>query len=140
MNLVHTTELLLSRIAQLLQPFDLTPSSALVLSMLANSSEPLSPSEIASRLITSRATVTSLLDSLERRRYVRRRPHPTDRRMLLIEPTKKGRQIAEQFLPIVHSHQREWFEAFDVEEQGLMLDLLQRLQGILSVEPDKAGE
>jgi DNA-binding MarR family transcriptional regulator len=140
MNLVFTTDLLLGRIARLLQPFDLTPSSGLVLSMLVNSEEPLPPSEIASRLITSRATVTSLLDSLERRGYVRRTPHPTDRRMLLIEPTERGRQVAEAYLPVVHNHQRLWFEVLDEAEQASLLDLLHKLQASLAVETDGTGE
>src|SRR5512135_2089907 len=87
MNLVRTSDLLVKRIANLVQPFDLTPSSGLVLGILADVGAPLPPNQIAERLIISRASVTSLIDSLERRGYVRRLPHTTDRRMLLIELT-----------------------------------------------------
>ena len=66
----------------------------LVLGILADAPDPLAPNEIAERLIISRATVTGLLDSLETRAYVRRTPHPTDRRMLLIELTESGRAAA----------------------------------------------
>jgi DNA-binding MarR family transcriptional regulator len=79
MNLVRTSELLVKRIADLVQPFDLTSSSGLVLGILADFGGPLPPNKIAERLIISRASVTSLLDSLERRGYVRRSPHGTDR-------------------------------------------------------------
>src|SRR3972149_3396185 len=97
MNLARTGDLLVRRIADLVQHFVLTPPSGLVLGILADSESELPPNEIAERLILSRASVTSLLDSLERRGYVRRRPHPTDRRMLLIELTDVGRRIARQF-------------------------------------------
>ena len=60
MNLVFTADLLQKRIATLLQPLHLTPTSGLVLSILANAELPLPPNEIADRLIISRATVTGL--------------------------------------------------------------------------------
>ena len=67
MNLVFTADLLVKRISDLLKPFDLSPASGLVLSILADSESPLPPNKIADRLIISRATVTGLIDSLERR-------------------------------------------------------------------------
>ena len=128
MNLVFTADLLVKRISELVQPFDLTPASGLVLSILADSESPLPPNQIAERLIISRATVTGLVDSLERRGYVRRLPHPSDRRMLLIEPTDTGRQAADAFRPIVHQHQRVWMDVLDEQEQGQLINFLKRLQ------------
>jgi len=131
MNLVFTADLLVKRISDLLQPFDLSPASGLVLSILTDSESPLPPNKIADRLIITRATVTGLIDSLERRGYVRRLPHPSDRRMLLIEPTDTGRQVAYAFRPIVHQHQKVWLEALSEQEQGQLIDSLQRLQPTL---------
>lgn len=128
MNLVFTADLLVKRISELVQPFDLTPASGLVLSILADSESPLPPNQIAERLIISRATVTGLIDSLEQRGFVRRRPHPSDRRMLLIEPTDAGRQVANAFRPIVHRHQKGWMEVLNEKEQGQLIDFLKRLQ------------
>jgi DNA-binding MarR family transcriptional regulator len=128
MNLVFTADLLVKRISDLLKPFDLSPASGLVLSILTDSESPLPPNKIADRLIISRATVTGLIDSLERRGYVRRQPHQSDRRMLLIEPTDTGRQVAHAFRPIVHQHQRMWMEALNEKEQGQLIDFLKRLQ------------
>ena len=67
MNLVLTADLLEKRITSLLLPFNLSPATGLVLSILADSETPVSPNNIADRLIISRASVTSLLDSLEKR-------------------------------------------------------------------------
>lgn len=132
MNLVFTADLLVKRISQLLEPFDLTPTSGLVLSILADAEVPLPPNEIAARLIISRATVTGLIDSLERRGYAQRRPHPSDRRMLLIELTDKGKKIANEFRPLVHEHQKVWFEALDEKEQQRLINSLHRLQTALT--------
>lgn len=128
MNLVLTADLLVKRIARLLQPLHLTPASALVLSILADAQSPLPPNAIADRLIVSRATVTGLLDSLERRAYIRRRPHPSDRRMILAEITTSGREAADAFRPIVHRHEKEWFAVLGETEQQRLLVALQRLQ------------
>jgi MarR family transcriptional regulator, 2-MHQ and catechol-resistance regulon repressor len=128
MNLVLTADLLEKRIASLLLPFDLSPATGLVLSILADSEEPVSPNNIADRLIISRASVTSLLDSLEKRGYVTRQPHPTDRRMILVELTETGRQVADRFRPVVHHNQNLWLNVLNEEEQEQLVGMLQRIQ------------
>lgn len=131
MNLVLTAELMTKRIAALLQPFDLSPAAGLVLSMLVDSEEPLPPYKIAERLIVSRASVTGLIDSLERRGYARRAPHHDDRRMLLVFPTDSGRQVADTFRPIVHRHQKMWLDALGDEDKARLIDTLHTLQAAL---------
>jgi DNA-binding MarR family transcriptional regulator len=59
----------------------------------------LSPSEFAERVGVTRATITSLLDGLEREKFVTRQPHPVDRRMLQIHLTPKGRELIAGILP-----------------------------------------
>ncbi len=131
MNLVLTAELLQKCIASLIQPFDLSPATGLVLSILADSETPLSPNNIAQRLIISRASVTSLLDSLEKRGFVKRQPHLSDRRMLSVVLTDSGRQVANQFRPIVHKQQKVWLEALNEKEQEQLTQMLHRLQASL---------
>lgn len=131
MNLVLTADLLVKRISSLLQPFGLSPASGLVLSILADAESPLPPNEIADRLIISRATVTGLLDSLEKRGYAQRIPHLSDRRMLLVQLTEKGRQVANAFRPIVHEHQKVWLRVLSEDEQQRLINSLQRLQATL---------
>ena len=132
MNLAFTADLMFEEISRLLRPFDVTPASGLVLSNLAESGEPLAPREIAERLIVSRATITGLVDSLERRQYVRRLPHPDDRRMLLVEITESGRRVADEFRPVVHRQQRVWFQSLDDDAKQSFILYLRRIQGSLS--------
>jgi len=131
MNLVFTAELLEKGISSLLLPFDLSPATGLVLSIIADSESSVSPNHIAARLIISRASVTSLLDTLEKRGYVKRQPHPSDRRMLLVELTNSGRQVANQFRPIVHQHQKVWLNVLNEKEQEQLIQTLHRLQASL---------
>jgi DNA-binding MarR family transcriptional regulator len=132
MNLVRTADMLVKRIGDLVQPFGLSPSSALALGILVDAESPLPPNQIASRLIISRATVTGLLDSLEQRGYVRRLPHSSDRRMLLVEPTESGCRVAYEFRLVVHRRQTEWLAALSESEQGQLIDALHRLESVLS--------
>jgi DNA-binding MarR family transcriptional regulator len=131
MNLVRTADLLVKRIGELIQPLDLSPSSGLVLSILADAEAPLSPHEIAERLIISRATVTGLLDSLEKRDYVRRAPHAADRRMLRIELTDAGRRVAGDMRLLVHRSQKTWLASLSEQEKRQLIRWLHRLQAAL---------
>jgi DNA-binding MarR family transcriptional regulator len=51
--------------------------------------------------------------------------------MILVEITETGRQAASAFRPIVHQHQREWFEVLGETQQQQFLVALHRLQEIL---------
>lgn len=128
MNLVRTTDLLEKRIARLLQPYGLSPATGLVLSVLADAEAPVAPNAIAERLIISRASVTSLIDSLEKRGYVKRQPHVSDRRMLSIELTDAGRKVAEEFRPVVHQHEAVWLGVLGEGEQEELIRTLHRVQ------------
>jgi DNA-binding MarR family transcriptional regulator len=132
MNLVRTADLLVKRIGELVTPFGLSPSSGLALGILADAEAPLPPHQIAEKLIISRATITGLLDSLEKRGYVRRVPHGSDRRMLLIELTEAGRQVAHDFRVRVHQQQKEWLAALSEAEQEQLIAALHRLQDSLA--------
>jgi DNA-binding MarR family transcriptional regulator len=50
--------------------------------------------KIGQRLQVHPTSVTSAIDRLERQGYVRRRPHPVDRRATLAEITAQGRSAA----------------------------------------------
>ena len=57
------------------------------------------PSEIAEQLGVTRATVTGLLDGLEKETLISRTMHPDDRRAFCIELTPKGREFLAAMLP-----------------------------------------
>jgi DNA-binding MarR family transcriptional regulator len=55
---------------------------------------PMSMREVASALGIDPPNATVVVDDLESLGLVRRRPHPTDRRAKLVEPTRKGKEVA----------------------------------------------
>jgi DNA-binding MarR family transcriptional regulator len=56
--------------------------------------QPMSMGELAAALGIDRPNATVLVDDLEAQGLVRRRAHPTDRRTRLVEPTRKGKNLA----------------------------------------------
>jgi DNA-binding MarR family transcriptional regulator len=57
------------------------------------------PAQLAEKSGVTRATMTGLVDTLERDGMVTRRPHPEDRRQLSVELTKKGIAFIHSILP-----------------------------------------
>ncbi|HEY0071370.1 MAG TPA: MarR family transcriptional regulator [Chloroflexia bacterium] len=99
-----------------------------VLTVLRGAEGPLPPSVIADRMIVTRGTMTSVLDSLQRHGLIRRVPHSRDRRMLLVEITEEGVSRVETVLPRFHDTERRWMSCLSAEEQRTLLDMLARLQ------------
>ena len=60
--------------------------------------EPLSQQQLAQRLGVDRTTMVALLDALERKGVVGRRPHTADRRRNVVELTDTGRVTFDQAL------------------------------------------
>lgn len=58
---------------------------------------PLTPKVLADRLGITSASITAMLDRLQRAGYLVRTPHPTDRRSVLISATESGLAAVEWF-------------------------------------------
>ena len=131
MNLVKTGDLVVSRVADVLRAFGLSPAGGLVLSMLADAAAPMTPSEIRDRLLVKGPTVTGLIDNLVTAGLVRRSQHQQDRRRSLVALTDKGRRLADRFRPAVHDAERPWLEPLSESERRQLLKLLGRIQAHL---------
>lgn len=102
-NLVRTADALLAEFERRRRAIaDLSASAFQALAILEGADEPLAPHVIAERLLVSSASMTSLLDTLERRGLIERHDHPDDRRKVLIRLTDDARVIVDQMLPAVH--------------------------------------
>ena len=84
----------------------------------------ISPSVLAEKVGVKRATMTGLLDGLERKGLVERIAHPEDRRKLGIRLTNKGRQLLDEMLPGYYDHIGKLMAALSEKEReslGLLL-------------------
>ena len=131
-NLIRTSDRLLSEIDRRRRTVaDLSASASQILAIVEGAGEPLPPHVIAGRLLVTSGTMTSLLDTLERRGLVRRVPHPSDRRKLLIDITDEARIILDRMLPRVHGASRDAFAVLSDAECGALVGLLDRVQARL---------
>ena len=108
--------------------FGISPTAGMVLSIVEGAGRPLTPTDIATRLIVTTASVTSLLDTLERRGFVQRRAHPDDRRRLLVDVTPEGQAVLDRLLPGMHAFERRMFEGVPDGDKRRLLKLLERVQ------------
>ena len=60
---------------------------------------PRTPAELADASGVTRATMTGLIDTLERDGFVKREPDPNDRRMMSVRLTPAGEKFLVEFLP-----------------------------------------
>lgn len=128
-NLVRAGDMLYAELGRRLQAdFGISPAAGMALSIVEGAGEPLTPTVIAERLIVTTASVTSLLDTLERKGLVRRRPHPDDRRRVLVEVTAEGQAVLDRLLPGLHRMEREMFAGLDDGDKRRLLAMLGRLQ------------
>ena len=80
-NIVRTADLLVGlHNKQAGDEYKLSATARLALAVIEGAGEPLEPAVIADRLIITTDSTTSLLDTLQKRGHVVRRPHPADRR------------------------------------------------------------
>ena len=103
-----------------------------VLAVVAGAEEPLTPSAIAGRTFVGKTTVTSVLDTLERRGLVRRYPHPTNRRSVLVEATAAGGQTCGEILHRLHALERQWLADMPEPDRQTLVRLLGQAKGLFS--------
>jgi DNA-binding MarR family transcriptional regulator len=127
MNTIRTADVLFDRIGRLLRPLGVSAAGGLVLGLLRDRGA-MSPSEIGESLIVTRATVTGVVDSLERRGFVRRSPNPTDRRGLLVELTPDGTRVVAEVRSLIHRNEKAWMDGLSDEELAAYIGLLHRIQ------------
>ncbi|TSB20472.1 MarR family transcriptional regulator [Streptomyces sp. NBC_01525] len=104
----------------------LTGAQARVLGLLA--AQPLPMRRIAQRLKCEPSNITGIVDRLESRGLVERRPDPADRRVKLAAPTDEGRRTAEALRGSLN-FAREPLGRLTVAERTLLKELLQRMLG-----------
>ena len=103
-SIMRVQQILLARCNQALEPFGLTFAryeALMLLSFTRVGALPLG--KIGARLQVHPASVTNLVDGLEQLGYVRREPHPTDRRTTLASITPEGRRQAQEATEAMHA-------------------------------------
>lgn len=87
--------------------------------------------ELAEQAGIAASTATRILDALERRGIVERRPSSGDRRGVSITLTSAGRRMFEGEDEWMRTREREFYEHLPADERTLAPDLLERLATLI---------
>ena len=85
------------------------------------------PSDLACKMGITRATITGLLDGLEKDGFVERRQHPEDRRALTVHLTGAGRSFLEAMLPDHYRRIAALMSELDAGERRQLIELLHKV-------------
>lgn len=83
--------------------FGLTPSQFDLVATLGNT-EGMSPKELGEKTLMTKGTLTGVVDRLEARRLVRRRPSPEDGRGQIVQLTATGEALFAKIFPVMLAH------------------------------------
>jgi DNA-binding MarR family transcriptional regulator len=131
-----------SKFAERLSEIKLTPADAGILRILA-ATPAITQQALATALGTLPSRLVALIDALESRGILERRPHETDRRSHALHLTDEGRSTLQAVGRIAREHQNALLAALSEDEQRQLADLLRRVaaqQGLIpGVHPGYAG-
>jgi DNA-binding MarR family transcriptional regulator len=94
---LRTHQAMTASIDASLRAYELTRTGYLLMTTLRLSRDGTRPlGQLSKHLMVHPTTVTLALDQLEKRRLLKRKPHPTDRRTILASLTPAGRDLLEK--------------------------------------------
>jgi DNA-binding MarR family transcriptional regulator len=110
-----------------LQRHGLSIAGRLLLATIEGAGTALPANVLADRLFVSGASITSLVDTLERKGLVRRERAEHDRRVVLIGLTESAQPVIDAFLAEVTALHAAEFAIFSADEREQFVQLLARL-------------
>lgn len=84
--------------------------------------------ELAGRLGVTPATITRMVQRMEKNGFVQRRPDPADQRVSRVYLTEAGRDVRARLQAIWEQMEIENFSGFSDEERAVLHDLLFRIR------------
>ncbi|TKC15362.1 MarR family winged helix-turn-helix transcriptional regulator [Robertmurraya kyonggiensis] len=110
-----------------LKPYHITTEQWAVLRTLHESSQ-IPQKELSIKTDKDQATLTKILDLIEKRELVRRIPNPTDRRSFLIEITEKGTALVEELTHFIEEIFTKIVNGIEQEKLAIFQEVLHSLE------------
>lgn len=114
-------------IDQIIHPYDVYPGQPPLLLALS-AEDGLSQRELAARIHNKPATLTVMVDRMEKTGLVERRPDPDDQRVTRVYLTDKGRDVTVHVKEAIKATDEQTFSHFLPEEILLFRRLLLQMQ------------
>lgn len=122
------------RFAERLAPLQLAPPDAGILHIL-RSSPGISQQELAGRLGAHPSRLVAMIDGLEQRGLVERRPNTEDRRLYSLFLSEQGVASLDDIGRVAREHQEDLLKSLEREEQQQLTVLLQKIADAQGLTP-----
>jgi MarR family 2-MHQ and catechol resistance regulon transcriptional repressor len=117
---------LMEHAKQDIKRYKLNPTEFAVLELLYNKgAQPIQ--KIGDRILLASGSITYVVDKLEEKGYLIRKPCPEDRRVTYVEITKKGKDLMDTIFPEHMEAIKNVMEALDKEEMVVTTRSLKKL-------------
>lgn len=112
--------------AKAIEPLGISEVQLFILAALENLG-PQVQAHLSDPLRIDKATMVGLINGLEGKALVERKPHPNDRRAVLVHLTEDGREMLRRGFEISDQFVQKLFKGVSAEEQEILRKLLERL-------------
>lgn len=106
------------------------------LAVIEGAGGPLPAGEVSARMHITTGTMTSVLDTLERNRYVKRLADPSDRRRVLVDITPAAQAVLDKMLPEVQHVIAVALRDIDADTLQAFFDTLATVSAAIAAVPD----
>jgi DNA-binding MarR family transcriptional regulator len=123
------------RFHRVLEPLELHPREFAVLRAVRGN-EGQSQQALAERLRIPPSRMVAIVDELESRGLIERRPDSSDRRVRTLYVTRRGQKVLDDAFNLVVQNERAITDTLTAKERVQLLDLLNRIAGSLDLPTD----
>jgi len=118
---------------QLVKKYGLTGPQLVVIQVIAREGE-ISIGSLAKKVSLSQATVTNIVERLEKNGVLKRKKGEADKRRVLVAATEKAHEIIRNKPSLLHEQFVAHFKQLEPWEQTLLLSSLQRIASMMNAE------
>lgn len=139
-RLVYLTSLNLRNYAEkIMSPYDLTVEQFHLLKNTSRSSG-YTQSQLCDCVGKKPANITRILDRLEKKKWIERRVHPSDRRSSLVFLTREGENVVDKVVEIFESYSSRFMEGIGNDEEQVFRRVLGKINNNINNLMDEIGQ
>lgn len=107
--------------------FNLSAGRFTLMALLNRYTNGLMPSELAQRVGVTQATISGLINSLEKAGIVKRMSHEKDGRSFVIQLTPEGKAKCDEIMPLYHERISAYWSEFAEAEKNQLNSFMERI-------------
>lgn len=124
--LTRSLQTVKSRIEEDIKQLGLNPTEFAVLELIySKGNQPIQ--KIGEKILIASSSITYVVDKLEKKNYLKRKPCPKDRRVTHATITEEGKNLMDEVFPKHRKDLKEIFGGLNIEEKEDLIEKLKKL-------------